>query len=247
MILPVVLSLLLLLLLPSYSVAAIDELTGQRAVSPACNDADDCATAYPGSVTANSMLFIGGTTWDDPGSTSITVTDSLGTSYTTVLCDAMDSSRQRTFYAYGITPASGANTITVNPSGASANYIRYGITEFTSVDPATPLSVDGGNSSGTGTSASDGITTATANELIVGVLGVNASSTITEDGAWTLIAELQSASLRAYSLIRQIVTSATAYTASWTLGTSSAWSACTVSFKEPSGSLMLPMLRRRIQ
>lgn len=223
---------LTLLAAPAIADCAITEVPSQRASGGTCNDVNTCTAAFPNNVAAGNLLVVGGATWDDPGSGSVTVTDTIGTAYTTVLCTTMDSGRQNTYYAYGIAPSSGANTVTVDPSGASANYIRVHIDEFTGT-AASPFSVDGGNSTGTSTSPSDSITTATANELLLALVGVASTAVTTPDGAYTQIGETEGA-LRGNNFVFRIVTTATSYTPAWTLGVSSAWVACSASFKEPT-------------
>lgn len=218
-------------LLASPAWAAITELSTQRASVPsACDAVDSCALDYPDDVTAGNLLIVGGGAWDNPEITSVVVTDTVGTSYTTILCDKLDTEFQAYYVAYGIAAATGANTVTVNPSGSSANRIRFSIDEFTG-QAASPLDVDGGSSTSTGTAVTDSITTGTANALIIGLAGMVDSTTITQGGDYTQIGEYQG-DLAGNNLAFRIVTTATSYTVDWTLAASMAWQACTVSFKE---------------
>lgn len=224
--------------------AAIAELSGQRATATECTNCDSLALAYPGNVTAGNLLVVGGNAYDTAGTTGYTVTDSVGTSYTVYACTALTGTPNATpFLAVGIAGGSGANTVTVNPTiDASANQLVFGIGEFSGVNNP-PLDVDGGSSTGTGTSASDSITTISANALILGVVGFQTAAAVTPGGSYTQIAEDQSA-LDAFNLEFRLATTATSYTVDWTLGSSQAWSACTVSVKE---TVQPSMMRRRGQ
>lgn len=233
---------ILLLIADSSAWAAIAELSGQRATATECTNCDSLALAYPGSVTAGNLLVVGGNAYDTAGTTGYTVTDSVGTSYTVYACTALTGNPNATpFLAIGIAGGSGANTVTVNPTiDASANQLVFGIGEFSGVNNP-PLDVDGGSSTGTGTSASDSITTISANALILGVVGFQTAAAVTPGGSYTQIAEDQSA-LDAFNLAFRLATTATSYTVDWTLGSSQAWSACTVSVKE---TVQPSMMRRR--
>lgn len=227
--------------------AAIAELSSQRAKATECANCDSLALAYPGNVTAGDLLVVGGNTYDTNGTTGHTVTDSVGTSYTVFNCTALTASfpNATPFIAIGIAPSSGANTVTVNPSlDASANQIVFGIGEFSGTATSSILDVDGGSSTGTSTTPSDGITTTTANDLIVGLVGFQTSAAVTPSGSYTQIAEDQG-SINGFNLAYQIATTATAYTADWTLGSSQQWTACTIAVKE-APAIVNVLMRRRL-
>jgi hypothetical protein len=138
------------------------------------------------------------------------------------------------FIAYGVTPSAGANTVTVTTS--ANGYISFGIDEFTG-QHASPFSVNGGSSTGTSTAPSDGITTLTANELIIGCLGVDIGSgvvTITS-GQTEIGQEGNGNNFETYGASFQIAGAAGAYNQTWTLGTSQTWRVLTASFKEATG------------
>jgi|CXWL01.1.fsa_nt_gi hypothetical protein len=226
--------------------AAIAELSGQRATITECNNCDTLAVAYPGNVTVGDLLVIGGNTYDTNGTTDYTVTDTVGTNYTIYACTALTESPNATpFLAVGIAAASGANTVTVNPTiDASANQIVFGIGEFSGTATVNILDVNGGSSTGTSTAPADALTTVTANALILGVVGFQTSAAVTPGGSYTQISENQT-SLNGFNLAYRITTTAQAYTVDWTLGASQAWSACTIGVKEPQPSGL--MMRRRTQ
>ena len=204
--------------------------------------ADSGTLAFPGNVTSGSLLIVAGANWQSGGSTvSVGVTDTLSTSYTVVPYYVGEFT---TFIAYGVASSSGANTVTVNPAG-TGNYFSYSIDEF-SGQHATPLDVDGGNSTATSTSAADSITTVTANDLIIGCVSQTAATTVTftPGGSYTQIGEQEdSGTYQGHSAVFRIVTTAQAYSVDWTLGTSQAWMAMTLAFKEatasPKGLIML--------
>lgn len=226
--------------------AAFTEVGGgtQRATATECTIADTCAQAFPGNVTVGNLIIVGGNTYDSSGATGYTITDTVGTTYSVLTCTTLTASATATpFIGYGIAAASGANTVTVNPTiDASANQIVFAIDEFSGAD-ASPLDVNGGSSTGSSTTPSDSVTTTALNDLVVGLVGFQTSASVTPGGAWTQIGEDQSA-LDGFNLQFQIATTAQAYTADWTLGSSQAWSACTAAFRE---STLLQMLRRRAQ
>jgi hypothetical protein len=238
--------LIILLVMPAHwAHAAITELSGQRNTASECTSCDSLALAYPGNVTAGNLLVVGGNAYDTGGTTGYSVTDSVGTSYTVYACTALTASSTATpFIAVGIAPSSGSNTVTVNPTlDASANQIVFGIGEFSGTATSSILDVNGGSSTGTSTSPSDGITTASANALILGLVGFQTSAGVTPGGSYTQISENQS-SLDAFNLLYRVATTATAYTVDWTLGTSQAWSACTISIKAAvaTGRHAMPMV-----
>jgi len=199
----------------------------QRAVGD--NSADSLAVAFPANVGAGRLLIAAGAAFlGGGGPASIIVTDTLGTSY--VVLSAV-SGDLRVFVAYGVSPSGGANTITMNPSGAATGNFMA-IDEF-SGQHATPLDVDGGSSTGVAQSAqSDDLTTLTADDLIIGVMShVSADTAITEGGSYTLIGEQESNANQARSVVFRLVTTAQAYTVNWTTGANVTWIAYTAAFK----------------
>jgi hypothetical protein len=213
---------------------AIAEVASRRA-SAFANLVDYLDCADPGTVTAGELLVCGG--WVYPGGgvlpASVGVTDTRGTSYTVLSCT---NGVERGWIAFGIAPSSGGNTIRVNPSTAS-DYISFSIDAFT-VGPGQTiaLSVDGSGSIGSGINATpaDSITTLTADELIIGLMGYDgATTTIAPGGSWTEIGEHEdNSSDEAHALEFGIVTTAQAYSVDWTLGTGRDWKVMTASFKE---------------
>jgi hypothetical protein len=104
--------------------------------------------------------------WNDTTSTVSTVSDSLGNNYVLAIGPTTGTGlRQSIYYAAGI--KGGSNTLTVR-FNQSANYVDIRALEYSGLDPATPLDVKAG-AAGSGASASSGaVTTASANDLILG-------------------------------------------------------------------------------
>lgn len=206
----------------------------QRASVATSSAIDSQPLAFPGNVTSGCLLVVAGATFDGTPSTTITVTDSVGTSYTTLLGN--DGVQTVAFVARGLAAASGANTVTVDPNDTSA-FISFAIDEFCGPD-ATPLDTDGGQSTGTGTAVSDSLVTVAAGALVVGVMAHTTAGTpsITPDSGWTQVGENEDNSCcQSFSMIFQIVTTATTYTPSWTMGSSVNWIARSISF-EPAAT-----------
>ena len=217
------------LLTPAF--AAITEVAARsnRCSNSGAADTLDCA--FAGNVTTGNLLIVGGLLYGSGGNiNAITITDSLSTSYT-VLAVVFGTNYVR-FIGYGMAPSSGANTVTVDPDANS--YMSFAIDEFTGVD-STPLDVDGGSTSGSGTSVSGSITTATDNALIIGLFTDDSGNTgaITETGGLTKIGEQEDGGccIRMAAGFK-IATTAGAYTATWTLADSvTAWEVYLASFK----------------
>lgn len=225
---------------------AIAEVASKRAESGSNAAANTDILAFPGGgVTAGDFLVVGGAMWGATTPTGITITDTLGTNYSTgtgatVLGTAPAGVTWRTFLAYGFAPTTGANSVTANPSGA-ANDFSFGIDAFTGVDATTPADVNGGTSTDvtiSSTTPLDSITTIAANALIIGVMSVeNAGTTFTAGASYTLISENESGSgNQGHSFVFRLVTTAQAYSVDWTIGQASIWAAQTHSFKPSSAA-----------
>ena len=227
---------------------AITEVASQRASSGTNAGADSDALAFPNNVTSGNLLAVGGATWVSSGVTSISVTDTRSTTYTVVLGTAFGFlTGIRTFLAYGIAPSSGACTVTVNPSGSSVDF-SFGIDEFTgNADPVAD--VNGGDTQGSSTAPSDGITTGVDNALILGLMTFSGIvATMAPEGAQTQISEEESnVNNQCHNFSFKIVGAAGAQTMSGTLSVSDDWGEQTHSFK-PSvagGASVVPVLMRQ--
>lgn len=230
------------------SLAAIAEVASMRASGEYTNVASSAALSFPNNVTAGQLLVAAGVNWN---ATTQTLVFS-GCSTTWAVVQGADQSGNggvyKTFIAYGIAGASGPCTPTADPAG-TGNYGSYSLDAFSGVN-ATPLDADGGDSTGTGTTPSDSITTGTANALILAVMshtdGV-ADRTLTPGGTMTQFGEIESVANAPHNAEFRIVTSATSYTPDWTVGTSVTWRAQTLSAKEATASGPdMSFIKRRI-
>lgn len=202
--------------------------------------------AYPANVTAGDLLVCLGRCWHSTTPhTSISVTDTRGTTYSVFFVDEAGSNDSQ-FIAYGIAPSSGANTVTVTPNSL-AETISLAIDEFSGVDTTTPLSVGGSTSTGASTTASDSLTTLTAGELVVGVMGhTGGAPTITPSN--TQIGEQEDNNTQeAFAAAFRIAGATGSYSISWTIGSSVTWTATTLSFKETAGTPAPPAEYKRFQ
>ena len=206
--------------------------------------ADSTTLVFPANVAADSLLVVAGACWAVAGApASVAVTDTLTTAYTVL--DVANVGNVRYFIARGLAPSAGACTVTVNPDGAASDF-SFSIDEF-SGSHATPLDVDGGSSTGTSTTPSDGITTVTADDLLIGVMTHVAvsSPTLTKGADYTQIGEIENnLTTQCHHAEFRIVTTAQAYTVDWTVGASVAWGCYTAAFKEAVAAAGQPTMRR---
>lgn len=229
-----------LLLAPPYSAwAAIAEVSGQNpAPVDSARHTASATLAYPSAVVANNLLVVTGTVFDDNLTlTSISVTDTIGTSYTVLIStSSLETSRGRSFIAHGLAASSAANTVTVDPNSTSCG-LAFGIHEFSGVDTTTRVDAAKVEDFATsGTAATVNITTATANALIVGGVNGNRNSTGTAPGA--SYTEYYDTGLPASDADHsegefRIVTTATTYAADATINNGSAgWIMMAIAFRE---------------
>ena len=225
---------LYLLMSASSAWAAIAEVgAGSQRATQIKQTSNSAGLAFPGNVTAGDLLLVAGMMYNAGGPpASVTVTDSVSTTYGTKICTAVDTNGSP-FIAYGIAPSSGANTVTVNPPNASDTF-GWSQDEFSGTHTSAPLDVDGGNTTGSGTTASDDITTGTANALVVGLIGSGSADTHTAGSGYTKFGN-DAAALTNFDAQFQVVTTATSYTVNWT-STFNNWTACTISFKVPTAA-----------
>lgn len=234
--------------LPAYAAISVVQSKGD------CTAANFTSTtcAFPSNVTSGNVLVACGANWNGNNMSGMAATDSLSTNYAEIVGAATTSGVAiKTWFAYGVATSSGANTITQTPSGGVGWYGSWGILELSGVDTTTPLDVDGGNSTGTGTTVSDGITTSAADTIVLACMSHGNSGTIsiTEDtgGGWTSAGEVENYSNAPYAWEYQIFSSAGAKTASFTIGNSIGWTIQTLSLKQTAGSTPVEYFRRRLQ
>lgn len=221
---------LVLVLITSPAWAAIAEVGGgtQRATKETGSVAST-TLAFPGNVTSGNLMVLLGMA--NNSIASVGVTDTLGSTWS---CLSGSFSVDRLYICYAKAPSTGANTVTLTPSANAS--LTFWIDEFTGQHATSPLDVNGGISTGTSTSPADSLTTTVANALVLGVMqkqcgGCTGAESITPAGGYTQIGEEEDAtSPLSGSAVFQVVTTAQAYSVSWTIGTSRTWGAYTASF-----------------
>lgn len=214
---------------------AFTELSGQRATFRDGPVSASTPTAFAGSVTAGNLLVCGGACWQTgAGNSSFAVSGSLSSTWAVIFGatgTTFAGGVGRPFIAYKVAPSSGTDTVTITPNG-SGNYLDAAIAEFTST--TATLSVNGGESTGDGSdfTAQDGITTLTANELVLRVLAYGSAGQTITPNQGTQIDEDETAARMPYNFGFDIKATAGLYTATWTLGAALSWSVITASFTE---------------
>lgn len=236
-----------LILLPCVGHAAISVVQSKGDCTAGNFTSATCA--FPSNVTAGNVIAACGAVWNGNNMTGQAITDSVSTNYAEVLGSTSSGTPNKTWIAYGVVPSSGANTVTQTPAGGVSWYSSWGIVELSGVDTSVPLDVDGGNSTGTSTSPSDGITTSAADAIVLACIshgGGTISITHDSGGGWSSLGEIESTGNAPYAWEYQIFSSAGAKTAGFSLGSSVAWTIQTLSLKQASGSIPLNLYRRRI-
>lgn len=218
---------------------AFAERAGSKATG-AASAADSVAVAYAQNVVAGNLLVVAGGIWDFPQTTSVSVTGSLHTTGWTVAFVTIGSNFSA-YLAWRVATSSGAETVTVNPSG-SVPFTEAAVNEYTA---GATIEIDAALASATGTSAapSRSVTTSTATGLIVGVTvpdtDTDGTTTITPGTNYTQWAETESVANCEYNTEHRITSVAQAYTVDWTFGGSRPWGVVTAAFKEQAGAATL--------
>jgi hypothetical protein len=219
-----------------FAEAAITYVQG-TAIAEGSSVADTSAAFSSNMAGAGSLIAVGFAIYDSAVPTSVSVSDSLGTTYT-VYDVAMDGNR-RLGIALGCTTVGGANTVTVNPEGNG--FISFGAVEMTGACPS-PLDVDDGMETGVANINGDAtpissITTTVANALVLAVLTSNDETGVvflTPDAAWTSIFETENANTnQVISFVYAVVGAAGVYTPFWDYdgAAGTTWAVYTVSVK----------------
>ena len=215
---------------------AFSEVASRKATTE-FEGVDSATLAFGGNVTSGNLLVVSGNSWTDPVAASYSISDTRSTSYTTYN-GTTRGTFAKGFLSWGLASSSGACTVTVNPAGGTS-WGSFSINEYTA-GATISLDVNGGESTGSSTSPSDGLTTTASAGLIAGGLNFDpdphypGSVTITPGGSYTQVGEIQSCLNAPHSLVHRITSSGAAYTVDWTLGTSGTWSALTAAWKETS-------------
>jgi hypothetical protein len=215
----------------------------QRATIRGTNVAS-AAGVFPANVVSGNLLLVTGVFWNAASTATLSVSDTRSTSYTVLLSSTLTAGGgfAKLYIAYGIAPSSGACTATVTPS-TSGNYINGVVDEFSGVD-ASPLDVDGSESTGTSTAPSDGLTTGTADALVVGVMTMANVSGLSEGSGYTLLDEDETYSRQPYGAEFKIAGAAGAQTVNWTLINNLAWRVYTASFKVAGAAAATSLIAR---
>ncbi|HSX34101.1 MAG TPA: hypothetical protein VLF62_00465 [Candidatus Saccharimonadales bacterium] len=135
--------------------------------------------AFPVNVTAGNFIVVA-ISWDTTPTQSFSCADTRGSTYTnigTVWNDATNTQGMSICYAPNIT--GGANTVTVT-FGASVNFRRVVVSEYSGVATSNPVDVYGGIGAATTTATTDGtapsnITTTQDGDLIFGASNLTAA------------------------------------------------------------------------
>ena len=202
--------------------------------------------AFPGNVTAGNLIIVSGGIWNASTLSSITGSTKVGStatvaSYTTIFGAtgvAWGGGVGTPYIIYGLVSGGGPLTVTVTPNLGSS-YLNVACNEFSGVN-ATPLDVNGGEQTfGSAMSATDTITTVTANDLLVGSIALSgAVGAITPGSSYTQFGSDVSALFQPYSTEFVILVSAPAthnVDWSWTVSAQSS-SVVNAAFKETAAA-----------
>jgi hypothetical protein len=193
----------------------------------------------------NNLLVVAVTTWEANGDKTLTVSDPTNGTYTNAFFQATGvdlDDYQQTGVAWVLTSTTSALTITVNPSGASAD-MCVAVAEFSGIAAADTQDAVTSQASSVNNStvANSGTITTTQNDtLLIAAEGHGASGTVSENqGAqgYTLLNESQSGSSAepgswVYRIQASTCSAACGHT--WTIP-SDEWAAGVVAFKATGG------------
>jgi hypothetical protein len=216
------------------------EIPSQRASSAATGNVASRSLAFPGNVTAGSLLVVAGSL--EPASTlvqpflSATGAGAPAASGWTVILSWYNQTNNGTFIAYALAGASGACTVTVTYlSAAAAGATAYGtfsITEFTGAGAASGALVARGSSTG----PAPGTLAVVNTDLMLGVTSFRASVTPTVPTGWTQIGTQNTFGADiTHNFAFKIATATGNEAPAWTLSGSAAWVAQAVRLSLVSG------------
>lgn len=232
------------------------ELTGQRAVGKNDTEGASFDLAYPGDVTAGSLICIGGGVWDTEGLvTLVDVTKQSGSAILDTITNntspAVSSSPGATnaYLSWARVIQSGSLIVRATPD--SSSYINIAVTEFTGGD-SSPLDVNGGGMKDevANTTFLDTITTLTPNDLIVGVVVLQhiGGVPVTVGSGYIQIAEDETFTSSIFNMEYRIVTTPTTYDVNWsTSNTGCGYTIVNAAFKEAVAAGPAPIPARRLQ
>jgi hypothetical protein len=185
--------------------------------------------AFPANVTAGNLIVAGIITFNS--SITVTVTDSLGNTYTQAGSYAVSTTTRASIW-YSANILGGANTVTITPSASA--FVTAGVVEYSG---ATTTPIDGTTTNtGTSTTLSTGsIAVAQAGDLVFGAIAISNSSQAKFDVSATgnLVCVDISGSIEPAALLDTIAGSAT--NLSLLVNVSTVFAAAGASFKAVSG------------
>lgn len=185
------------------------------------NSASILTVAYASGTTLGSLLIVACVTPSDPASP---VSDSIGNTWTQLY--TANGNAWQAWYA--INKGSGANTVTITQGAAAVMHAT--ILEYTGQASSSPIDVVSTEATATGTAISVPVTTLTANDILLALVQLDSSNgTFTAGSGYTTRASSPSTSLICAEDSQ--VTTAGAYTATATLGTSQTWQGWVVAIK----------------
>lgn len=195
---------------------------GTQVASVTATNVDSATVAYPGNIGSGSFLACWGANWHATATTSVTVTDTRSTSYSTLLAPTgigWGGGTGKPWVAYGVSASGGACTVTIDPNG-TANYFNATIDEFTG-QHATPLDVDDGETTGTSATPSSSITTTADYDLVLAAMALGALSNAifaSKTGRLCQVAFNGSDAQQPYAVALSFVGTAGAKSMAWDLG-----------------------------
>jgi hypothetical protein len=166
----------------------------------------------------NDILYLSVT---EHSSESVTSVTSAGLSWTP-RATATNSGQVKVETWYATRPTSGSTTITItlNSNSYGNTAVAFGIA---GADIANPFDGSYVTGTGSGTTASTSKTTNNANDFIIGATAVDNTPTITAGSSFNLVATQAYPNLRENSVEYRGVSTAGAYTASFTLNQNNYW------------------------
>lgn len=217
------------------------EISSQRASSAATGNVASRSLAFPGNVTAGSLLVVAGSL--EPAGTlvqpflSATGAGAPAASAWTVILSWYNQSNNGTFIAYALAGATGACTVTVTymTAAAAAGSTAYGtfsITEFTGAGAASGALVARGSSTG----PAPGTMAAVSGDLLLGVCTFRGTTTPTVPATWTQIGTQNTFGTDITHNFAYLIPGSTGnQSPAWTLAASQAWVAQCVRLSLVSG------------
>lgn len=190
-------------------------------------------------VASGNLIFVGVSHGQTTvGGTGVTVDDSTNT-YTPIRSDRDNSNSQSllTFYAKNVTGGNLTFIARFDNATASRTFRRIVVGEWSGLDTTAPLDVETGNKSGSGSSATDGVTSGSAvttvnGDTIIGcVMNTGGSATIAAGTNYT-----ERSDLGGLELEDLVQSSAGSIAATWTFSAANAYIGFIASFKAAGGT-----------